>query len=106
MLLTVFAVAAVFVFVLGVPVVLLLRRLGRLGWKSVSVAGIAIGALPIAVLDRPGYAVDAHVAGIPATNGWLVYVESVVTAGALGLLSAIVFYAVWRRLGGARISAA
>lgn len=121
MLLAVFAVATVFVFVLGVPAVLLLRRLGRLGWQSISVAGIVLGALPIAVLEWPshheagafsasqswhGLAVDTYVAGIPTTYGWLIYGESIASAGALGLLSALVFYAVWRRLGHARVSAA
>jgi len=118
-LLFVFAVAALWVFVLGVPVVLLLRRLGRLGWRSISIAGFLLGALPTAAFGWPGHYegvdfsagqnwhghyVATYAAGIPTRYGWLIYGESIASAGMLGLLSAIVFYAVWRRLGDAPAS--
>ena len=113
-LMWVFGVAAVCVFLLGVPAVLLLRRMGRLGWRSVSVAGIVLGALPIAALGWPdrheeiafsagqnwhGHYVDTYVAGIPTHYAWLLYGESILGSAALGLASALVFFAVWRRLG-------
>jgi hypothetical protein len=116
-LLFVFGVAAVGVFLLGVPAFLLLRRMGRLGWRSVSIAGMLLGALPLAVFAWPGHEaegalsagqnwhgryVDTYVAGTPSTYGWLVYGESILGAAAMGLLSALVFYAVWRRLGHVR----
>jgi hypothetical protein len=75
-----FAFAAVCVFVVGVPLFLLLRRTGRLGWATVAIGGFVIGALP----------------------AWLGDGEGVLLAGLKGLAGALVFYAVWRRLGDVR----
>ncbi|MFC5548075.1 hypothetical protein [Massilia aerilata] len=75
-----FAFAAVCVFVVGVPLFLLLRRTGRLGWAVVAIGGLAIGALP----------------------AWIGAGEGVLAAGLKGLAGALVFHAVWRRLGHVR----
>lgn len=75
-----FAFAAVCVFAIGVPCFLLLRRSGRLGWTAVAIGGFVIGALPAWMGDG---------GGVPA-------------AGLKGLAGALVFHAVWRRLGHVR----
>lgn len=75
-----FGFAAVTVFVLGIPLFLLLRRSGHLGWATVAAGGFALGAL----------------------LAWISEGETVPVGGLKGLACALVFYAVWRRLGGAR----
>lgn len=73
-----FGFAAVAVFVLGIPLFLLLRRSGHLGWATVAIGGFVLGALP----------------------GWMS--DEILTGGLKGLAAALLFYAVWSRLGDAR----
>lgn len=75
-----FGFAAVAVFVLGIPLFLLLRRSGHLGWATVAAGGFALGAL----------------------LAWMSEGDAVVAGGLQGLAGALVFYAVWRRPGDAR----
>jgi hypothetical protein len=46
-------IAALHVFILGVPLYLLLRRRGPVHWTTVAAAGLAIGALPAGLLGGP-----------------------------------------------------
>jgi hypothetical protein len=54
------------------------RRRGQLGWVTVAAGGFVLGALP----------------------GWIG--DEILTGGLKGLAAALLFYAVWRRLGDAR----
>jgi hypothetical protein len=104
-------VSAAFVLVLGIPAFLLLRRKRRDGWLSLSLTGFLVGALPFALLswpkEMPGYTsggnwhgryVEFYHLGAPTEYGWHSYVESVAVFGIHGLIGALTFFAVWRRL--------
>jgi hypothetical protein len=108
-------VAAAFVIVLGVPTFFLLRRLDRGQLGVVAVCGLLISALPVAILDWPlrtscagcsysatwhGSYVDFEVNGAVTLYGWLNYLEGVVYFGLHGVVGAIVFLLVWRRMHG------
>lgn len=109
-LLSVAAVAAVAVPVLGIPVFLLLRKFQRDSWTSLAIAGSVLGALPAAVLwprNSEGYSagqnwhgtyVDTYINGVPTSSAWLIYGEGILHFALHGLVGAIVFYTVWRKL--------
>jgi hypothetical protein len=109
-LLSVVVVAAAVVFVLGVPAFMLLRKYKREGWLSLAVSGFLLGALPLVVSwprNLEGYSSgynwhgkyhDFYVNGAPTSYAWLNYAENVMYYGIHGLIGALVFYAVWRRL--------
>jgi hypothetical protein len=116
-LLSVVVVAAAVVLILGIPTFLLLRKFQRMGWTSLAIAGFVLGALPIAALSCPhrleGYSsggnwhgkyVDIYINGAPTTYAWLIYGENVMYFGLHGLVGALVFYAVWRKLDRPNIS--
>ncbi len=46
-------VATIFVLVLGIPIFILLRRLNRLNWRSVTAAGFGAAAVPIGLMGWP-----------------------------------------------------
>jgi hypothetical protein len=106
-------VATAAVLFLGIPTFLVLRRFDVTGWTPMTMAGFMLGALPVALLSwpgrRPGYSsnefrdgqyVSTYIDGVPTTYAWLDYGESVAYFGLHGLVGALVFYVVWRRLGG------
>lgn len=110
-LLSVIAVAAAVVLILGIPTFLLLRRFNRLDRASLAVAGFMLGALPVAVLSYPrrleGYSsghnwhgkyVEIYINGVPTKYAWLSYGESALYFGLHGFVGALTFYAVWRWL--------
>jgi len=107
----VLVVSVAFVVALGVPIFLLLRRLGRVSWASLSLAGFLAGAVPVALLAWPrhlegyssgynwfGHAVDFYIDGVPTIYAWLSYAEGTIISGIHGLVGAVVFLAVWRRV--------
>lgn len=103
-------VSAAAVLVLGIPAFLVLRKLDRVGWISVGTAGLVSGALPVALMwpkKLEGYSsgqnwhgeyVDLYINGNPTYYAWATYGEDVLFFGLHGLVGALVFYAVWRRL--------
>ena len=110
-LLSVVVVAAAVVLVLGIPAFHILHKFQREGWGSLAIAGFVLGALP-AVFSWPsrfegfssghnwhGKYVETYVNGTPTTYAWLSYGENILYFGLHGLAGALVFYAVWRRLG-------
>jgi hypothetical protein len=109
-LLWVIAVASAAVIVLGIPAFILLRKFNREGWTSLAIAGFVLSAVPVAFSwprridghsssnNWHGYFVETYVNGMPTTYAWLEYFEGVIYFGLHGLIGALVFYAVWRRL--------
>lgn len=103
-------VAAIAVGVLGVPAVLFLRRLHRLNWQSVSLAGLLLGALPFASgwpQRTEGYSAghnwhgtyaETYVNGLPTQFAWWNYAETVAFGALHGLTGALSFLAVYRWL--------
>ncbi len=109
--LSVVVVAAAVVLVLGIPAFLILHKYQREGWRSLAFAGFVLGALPF-VFSWPGRLegfssgqnwhgkyVETYVNGVPTTYAWLTYGENILYFGLHGLAGALVFYAVWRKLG-------
>jgi len=109
----VIVVAAAFVAVLGVPLFLALKRMGRLGWRSVLAAGFLAAAIPLALFsfplwrDSPGFSYGANwhgtyvrfiENGVYTIYGWFNYVEDIVQFGVQGLAGAAVFYYVWLKV--------
>lgn len=105
-------IATPFVFVVGVPAFLLLRRFKCLSWWSLGTIGLIVAALPVAVYGWSEYAgfssagnwygtpVDFVVNGQKTFFGWLDYAQSVVFFGLHGFTGALVFFFVWRRSSG------
>lgn len=107
------AIAAVFVACVGIPLFLVLKRLNKLGWASISLLGFLAAAIPYALLSFPlwqdisglTYGANWHGSyvkvveyGTLTIHGWLRYLEGTVRLGIHGLAGAAVFYFVWRRL--------
>ena len=101
--------AAPFVVVIGIPALLLLRRVNRLSWLSLGIVGFIVAALPFAFSgwsDSVGYSsggnwygtpVDFVVNGQKTIYGWLSYFQSIIFFGLHGLAGALAFYFTWRR---------
>jgi hypothetical protein len=101
-----------FVLLLGVPLTLLLHRIGRLRWRLLAIAGAIAGAI-FAGWSGPGgdagfssggnwygRPVDFVVNGEPTLYGWLSYMQSVAAFALHGLAGATAFFLVWaRRMG-------
>lgn len=101
--------AVPFVLLLGIPLTLLLQRLGRLKWWPLAIVGLLAGAI-FAGWSGPGgdsgfssggnwygKPVDFVVDGEPTLYGWLSYLQSVAGFGLHGLAGATAFYLVWAR---------
>ena len=99
--------AAPFVLLLGVPLSLILWRLGRFRWWPLALAGALTGAL-FAGWDLPGgdpgYSSggswygqyqDFIIAGEPTVYGWLNYIQSMLAFALHGLIGASTYYLVW-----------
>ena len=110
MLLAVAVSAAAIELILGIPAFLMLRKLHRASWVSLAVAGLGLGAFP-AAFPWPGHlegfsagqnwhgtSVETFVNGMPTTYAWLTYGEGVLFFALHGVIGALVFYAIWRRL--------
>jgi len=109
-LLSVVVMGTVAVLILGLPVFLWLKRSSRDSWTSLTIAGIVLGALPAALMwprHLEGYSagqnwhgnpVDTYVNGVPTNFAWLMYGEQILYFSLHGLVGALVFYAVWRKL--------
>jgi hypothetical protein len=106
-------IAAVFVLVLGLPAFVLLQRSGRNSVAAVGATGAALAAVPLAILSWPlwvsggnfssggnwyGRQVDFFIDGQPTLYGWLSYGEGVLQFGIHGLVGALVFRSIWRRV--------
>lgn len=110
MIVAVIGVSAAAVVIFGIPAFLMLRKLDRVGWTSMGTAGLVSGALPVALMwpkKLQGYSsgqnwhgeyVDIYINGNPTFYAWATYGEDVLFFGLHGLVGALVFYAVWRRL--------
>ena len=111
-LVSVIVVAAAVVLILGIPTFLALRKFQRDGWVSLAFTGFVLGALPVIVFSWPRYLegysagqnwhgrhVDTYINGVPTTYSWLIYGENAAYFGVHGLVGALVFYAVWRKIG-------
>ena len=106
-------VGAAFVVVVGIPLFLVLKRMGKLGWRSILSTGFLAAAIPFAVIALPmlrdssgfSYGANWHGTyvqfvqnGVYTMYGWLNYLEEIVRFGIHGLAGAAAFYLVWLRL--------
>jgi hypothetical protein len=112
MLLMAVVFAVPFVVLLGIPLTLLLQRIGYLKWWCLAAVGALAGAI-FAGWSGPGgdpgfssggnwygRSVDFVVNGKPTLYGWLSYVQSVAAFAFHGLAGATAFFIVWvRRMG-------
>ncbi|WP_029919107.1 hypothetical protein [Nevskia soli] len=106
----VLVVASVFVILLGVPSFLLLLRLGQPTFLAAGLTGFFVAAMPLAILSWPsqqgmtssggnwfGRQVEFYVSGVPTLYEWLSFADGLLRLGFYGLISALVFFAVWRK---------
>ena len=105
-------IAIPFIVLIGIPSFLILRRLHRLSWLSLAATGIFGAALPLAIFGWPanrysgyssggnwhGRSVEFFVNGVPTIYGWLGYAQGIMQFALHGLVGALVFYFVWRRV--------
>jgi hypothetical protein len=109
-LIFVFIFATVAVFFLGIPTFILLRKFNRDGWFSLGISGFLLSAVPAAFFwpqqnesysassNWHGKFIKTYIEGLPTNYAWLIYFENIFFYGLHGLIGALVFYAVWRRL--------
>jgi hypothetical protein len=107
-------VAAGFVLAIGIPAFLMLRHRNRATAVSLGTVGFLVAALPFAALGWPGNSfpgissggrghgghVEFIVNGVVTGYGWLNYAEGTLIYGIHGLVGALTFLFVWRRLSG------
>jgi hypothetical protein len=105
-----------FVVILGLPIFFTLRLTNRTSPLVLAASGFLAGAIPYALYTWPasspylpgttgyfrgnwhGRHVEFSVNGVLTTYGWLSYAEAVAMFGLHGLVGALVFLAVWRRV--------
>ena len=99
--------AAPFVLLVGVPLSLILWRIGRFRWWPLAASGALAGALFVGwdiPGGDPGYSsggnwygqpVQFVVAGVPTLYGWLSYMQSILAFALHGFVGATTFYVVW-----------
>lgn len=105
-------VAAVFVFMLGIPIFLILRRLNKVNAISMNCSGFLVGAIPMLILafpiDNPGSGfsyggnwhgtyVQGMIDGVYTKYAWYIFIEKVIGFGMHGLIGAYIFLRVWQR---------
>ena len=109
--LVVLAVSGVHMALLGLPAYAFLRWRGWANTLTATIAGGAVGALPVAALLFPGggrYKGSSHWAGgvaqmidgVPTEAGWLTYLSSVGFFSAFGVGAGLLFaivLALWQR---------
>lgn len=106
-------VAVAFVFILGVPAFLALRRIDRATSHWIAVVGLLIGAITAGIVTWPlryngyssgenwfGHYVHFFVNGTPTIYSWLSYLRGVLIFGVHGFIGGLVFYYLWRRQSG------
>jgi hypothetical protein len=94
---------------LGLPLFLLLRSRGQVGWLSSAVCGALVGALPLGLLLFPGWPQAStatvwvneqvmSVNGVATAAAWLSYGLLVAKLAALGTVCGLLFFAFvgWR----------
>lgn len=101
------------VLFLGIPLFLILRRIDSATGPFVSATGFIAGAIPNAIYSWPlwgnssgfssggtwhGKFVRFVIDGEVTIYGWFSYVESVLMFGVHGLVGAMIFYWVWRKV--------
>ncbi|MFZ6749353.1 hypothetical protein [Undibacterium sp. Ren11W] len=103
-------IATPFVILVGIPSLLILRRLNRLSSFIFAVIGFVVSSAAVALLGWPGFTYSGYssggnwhgryvhfvVDGVTTTYGWLNYIEGVLMFGLHGLVGAIVLHFVWR----------
>jgi hypothetical protein len=110
-ILSVVVVAAAIMLIFGIPTFLILNKYKRESWLTLAIIGFVLGGLPVSFSwpsrlegfssgqNWHGKYIDIYVDGVPTTYAWLTYVENILFFGLHGSVGALVFYAVWRRLG-------
>jgi len=102
-----FLVALAHAFVLGLPLFLLLRWMGRVGIVACALSGLVIGATPFGVLALTSmFGVQSAstggtptvIEGVPTLAGWIEYARTVGSMGLLGLAGGVTFWAARRSL--------
>src|ERR1043166_973082 len=90
---------------LGLPLILLLRAINRLGILSCAIAGLFVGAMPlgavafIAMLGPHSASIDGRptvVNGVPTLAGWMHYARTVGFLGLIGVIGGLIFWALSR----------
>ncbi len=93
--------ATVHLVVLGIPYVLVLRKIGRIRWLPMMSGGFAIGFLPAFCFSSLPPIIDYYAStgasGVSAIVLWG-HVNSAVFLGGFGALSALVFFLAFRWL--------
>lgn len=98
-----FVVCLAHALVLGLPSVLLLRAIDRLGIVPCAVAGFFVGAVPFGLLALSSMfgvrsastgGTPTVVNGVPTLAGWIEYVHSVGFIGLFGLAGGLTFWTV------------
>ena len=108
-----FLISSGFVFLLGLPAYFLLRYLKLIRWWSTLLTGFSLAAIPMAFLTWPLIFSDTHldiktnstmngvqtmIDGVPTTAGWIYYLGGVTYFGAFGLIAALAFWFVIRKI--------
>jgi hypothetical protein len=98
-----FGIALAHVVLLGVPVALVLRRIGRWGVLPMGIAGLLVGALPYGIFsfprgDKAGVdvfndGVQTMANGVTTAAGWMDWLQEAAVFGVLGVLGALAYFA-------------
>lgn len=106
-------VAGAHVLCLGLPAVWVLHKFHRLRLWTVLAAGFVTGCIPVSVLMWPVHVpeikssssywngremVQAEIDGIPTLAGWIDYLQAVALMGLLGMIAALSFWLIFRRI--------
>lgn len=115
-----FVITLAHIWLLGIPSVMLLRKIGFLNWCSVLASGFLIGCLSYAafsyfVSPSTNYSSSAWNGGEMALlvsngtitqAGWRLHAISAAQVGAIGLLVSAIFFAILRRHRGSNLCGA
>ena len=103
-----FGIALAHVVLLGLPAVLVLRRMRRYRIVPIAIAGALMGALPYAIysfpvsdvagVDQFSDGVQTIANGVVTTAGWMQWLQEAAVFGALGFVGALAFYGVRRAI--------
>jgi len=99
-------VSGAYVLILGLPSYCLMQWLGAIRWWSIAILGFILASIPLGILTWPldlsgGYSasyngIQTVIDGIPTLEGWLKFLYGTSLFGALGAVSAMAFWAVWK----------
>lgn len=101
---------------LGLPAVLLLKKVNKIRWWSLASAGFIVGSVPAAFLFWPlgaegGFSywngtkeVVTLENGIPTLAGWAEYAKTVLLMAAFGAIAGFVFWFVQRRISNSQLN--